>query len=371
VKTFTSLFLLISAGCGATYGEKARDALTITTTPPGATVEWNRKAIGVTPLTYKVGEYAFNAHKSSAFSKHLDQPVNLHITLPGFNAVDVTITGEPLVWTSLSRQNSFNYYVIGLQDFNFKLDKISAAPKTMANSDVADLQAAGFGDDLIIDKINATATAFRLEVSDMVELRKAGVSDAVIQAMMKKSTSQLVPDAQNSPDSNKHEAPHVGDWQLFEETALEGSVSGTVQPGRIFKTTSGSVYEVTGLTLQLVLQLQPAATVLRNGDVYKLIVKGFDEPLVCKLLISTTSAKSSPRPTPGPGVIESQIDDDFQGWDGETIFKLSNGQVWQQAAYAYTYHYAYRPKVLIYLSGSAYRMKVEGVDSTVLVKRLK
>ncbi len=47
-------------------------------------------------------------------------------------------------------------------------------------------------------------------------------------------------------------------WEIFEETNLEGSLSGTVQQGRIFKTTSGSIYEVTGLTLQLVLELQPS-----------------------------------------------------------------------------------------------------------------
>lgn len=173
----------------------------------------------------------------------------------------------------------------------------------MGNADVVDLHTAGFGDDLIIDKINTTATAFRLEVSDMVELRKAGVSDAVIQAMMKKSTAQLLSDAQNSPNSPKGKAPQAGDWQLFEETALEGSISGTVQAGRIFKTTSGSVYEVTGLTLQLVLELQPEVTVLRKGDVYKLVVKGFDEPLICKLLISVTSTKSSLTPPSTPSVI--------------------------------------------------------------------
>ncbi|OFA33290.1 hypothetical protein BAE46_00850 [Glaciecola punicea] len=73
-------------------------------------------------------------------------------------------------------------------------------------------------------------------------------------------------------------------WEVFEETNLQGSISGTIQQGHIFKTTSGSIYEVTGLTLQLVLELQPEVTVLRNGDVYKLIVEGFDEPLICSKL---------------------------------------------------------------------------------------
>ena len=75
-----------------------------------------------------------------------------------------------------------------------------------------------------------------------------------------------------------------GNWVLFEETNLQGSISGTVQQGRIFKTTSGNVYEVVGLTLQLVLELQPEVMVLRSGTTYKLIVKGFDEPLICRKL---------------------------------------------------------------------------------------
>jgi hypothetical protein len=70
-------------------------------------------------------------------------------------------------------------------------------------------------------------------------------------------------------------------------------------------------------------------------------------------------------------VIESHIDGDFEGWEGETIFKLDNGQIWQQASYAYTYHYAYHPKVLIYRSGGGYKMKVDGVDDALPVKRLK
>ena len=51
----------------------------------------------------------------------------------------------------------------------------------------------------------------------------------------------------------------------------------------------------------------------------------------------------------GPGgcgdVIESQIEGTFNGWTGETVFKLTNGQIWQQASYAYTYHYRRPPRL--------------------------
>jgi imidazole glycerol phosphate synthase subunit HisF len=69
------------------------------------------------------------------------------------------------------------------------MDKVSVASKTLTNGDVVEMWAAGFGEALIIDKITTTATAFRLEIADMVELRKAGVSDGVIQAMLRKSTA--------------------------------------------------------------------------------------------------------------------------------------------------------------------------------------
>jgi hypothetical protein len=74
---------------------------------------------------------------------------------------------------------------------------------------------------------------------------------------------------------------------------------------------------------------------------------------------------------PSPGVIETQINGEFTGWDGDTIFELTNGQIWQQDSYAYTYHYAYRPKVLIYYVGGRYKMTVEGVDGFIYVTRLK
>jgi hypothetical protein len=70
-------------------------------------------------------------------------------------------------------------------------------------------------------------------------------------------------------------------------------------------------------------------------------------------------------------VIETKIDGEFEGWDGETIFKLANGQIWQQDSYSYTYHYAYSPDVLIYYISGRYKMRVEGVDDFIYVTRLK
>ena len=69
--------------------------------------------------------------------------------------------------------------------------------------------------------------------------------------------------------------------------------------------------------------------------------------------------------------IESTIDGAFNGWDGKTVFRLANGQVWQQSIYAYHYQYAYRPEVLLYLSKDGWKLKMDGVHETVAVTKIK
>ena len=98
-------------------------------------------------------------------------------------------------------------------------------------------------------------------------------------------------------------------------------------------------------------------------EVYQLGVQaGREQP-------ATTQPPRGAAPT--PSVIETQIDGEFNGWEGETIVKLMNGQIWQQTEYHYHYHYAYMPKVVVYRSGGGYKMKVEGVEKAVGVERLR
>jgi len=74
--------------------------------------------------------------------------------------------------------------------------------------------------------------------------------------------------------------------------------------------------------------------------------------------------------TPSP-VIESWISGTFNGWDGDTVVTLMNGQTWRQAEYHYDYGYAYGPDVVIYDSLIyGWRMWVEGWDDWVRVERI-
>jgi len=233
------------------------------------------------------------------------------------------------------------------------------------------------------------------------------------------------------------------EWQVYEETNVKGTISGVIKKDRILKMQSGSIYQVSDITLQIVMEIAPDVLVLSDGIEFKLIIEGFNEPLICKQLKApahlTTSPTRNQRPkgqtksqnvkdipldklmsqkdlermgiqkltkkekenlrqfliqlyllgvehgrkessknasrkppiTTTQKVIESRIDGDFEGWEGETVIKLMNGQIWQQTEYYYHYHYAYMPSVLIYRSGGRYKMKVDGIDKAVGVTQLK
>jgi hypothetical protein len=66
----------------------------------------------------------------------------------------------------------------------------------------------------------------------------------------------------------------------------------------------------------------------QTGHFYLAILKAAlkEPPSPAAILPPTSSRRSSCSPA-----IESAITGEVQGWSGETIFKLDNGQIWQQA----------------------------------------
>lgn len=137
--------------------------------------------------------------------------------------------------------------------------------------------------------------------------------------------------------------------------------------GEMFKLADGSIWEVK-FAYEYMYQYYPRVIIcpaLRklsvNGNTISVEQVGGKR--------SAPSASSGKDST--SDVIESQIEGEFSGWSGDTMFKLTNGQIWQQSSYAYTYSYKYRPNVLIFRTGGGYAMQVEGLDSKIQVKRLK
>lgn len=158
-------------------------------------------------------------------------------------------------------------------------------------------------------------------------------------------------------------------WELYEQTNVKGTISGSIKKGTVIEMRSGSVYQVHDRVRFRVRERGPEAIVLRDGRHFKLIIDGFDEPLICIQLVEPGRKADSESST--TGVIHSYIDGDFEGWEGKTIFKLDNGQIWQQSSYAYMYYYAYHPEVMIINVRGTWKMKVEDVDEMIEVIRLK
>ena len=134
--------------------------------------------------------------------------------------------------------------------------------------------------------------------------------------------------------------------------------------GEVFKLVDGSIWQVK-YEYEYLYEYSPDVLVCPNQG--EMIVDGKSlnvEPIYHGKSRSGTSSSNNQ-------AIESQVEGGFEGFEGETIIQLVNGQVWQQSEYWYYYHYSFMPKVIIYKQGSIYKMKVDGVDQSVGVTRLR
>ena len=57
-------------------------------------------------------------------------------------------------------------------------------------------------------------------------------------------------------------------------------------------------------------------------------------------------------------VFKGRIESDFNGFDDNSVFKMSNGTYWVQTRYRYWYHYAYRPNAVITEENGSYILTV-------------
>jgi hypothetical protein len=135
----------------------------------------------------------------------------------------------------------------------------------------------------------------------------------------------------------------------------------------VFKLDDGSMWQVK-YEYEYLYEYYPSVVICPDSG--KLHIQGKALNIAPIGRVPQSGRSQSPKPAQA-SAIEAHIEGDFKGWDGETIFRLDNGQIWQQASYAYTYHYAYRPKVLIFQSGGQYKMQVEGMTDSINVRKIR
>ena len=111
--------LLIVKAAGA-------DTFSITTNPPGATVELDGIVVGTTPYEMKVpGGYYHRVH--SVFSDRLEHPMVVRIYKDGFAAQEFVLTQGPYKWSSALGRNQATYYLLKTKHVDVSLQSAKLA----------------------------------------------------------------------------------------------------------------------------------------------------------------------------------------------------------------------------------------------------
>jgi hypothetical protein len=120
--------LLIAKATGA-------DTFSITTNPPGATVELDGIVVGTTPYEMKVpGGYYHRVH--SVFSDRLEHPMTVRIYKDGFAPQEFVLTQGPYKWTSALGRNQATYYLLKTKhvDVSLQTTKLARAASAVTVS---------------------------------------------------------------------------------------------------------------------------------------------------------------------------------------------------------------------------------------------
>ena len=178
--------------------------------------------------------------------------------------------------------------------------------------------------------------------------------------------------------------------KLLRRVVVVGFLSGAVQPaavqgqdcfettvvaptplmgnnGEIVKLADGSFWEVK-YEYEYMYEYYPTVIMCPSRG---LLVIGDTELTVVRVGSSSSEsrpAKPSANPVLGSGrVIESRLDGDFEGYDYGNIYRLTNGQLWEQVSATYRYRYRYAPRVWIVQQDGLSRMRIEPLDEWITV----
>mgnify|MGYP003666511001 FL=1 len=141
----------------------------------------------------------------------------------------------------------------------------------------------------------------------------------------------------------------MSEYQIVKTIKIEGDFEG-FDDEVLFKLMDGSYWIQDEYKYWYHYAYCPTVNILKSGSRYYIQVQGSNEIVSIRQITDVT---------------ESQINGEFNGWEGDTQYQLMNGEVWKQSTYNYDYTYAYMPDAIIYDAGSGYKMKVEGTIADV------
>ena len=100
------------------------DKLQISSTPPGATVEFDGVVVGTTPFEKDFPGGYFHKTRTSMGAR-LEHPVVARISLTGYASKEIKLTEGPMNWISLNGRNRGEYWIFKSDHFSVELQPIS------------------------------------------------------------------------------------------------------------------------------------------------------------------------------------------------------------------------------------------------------
>ncbi|MFZ1291903.1 MAG: hypothetical protein WAR79_17530 [Melioribacteraceae bacterium] len=133
--------------------------------------------------------------------------------------------------------------------------------------------------------------------------------------------------------------------------------------GEIFKLSDGTVWEVKN-EYEYLYEYYPTIVICPKEG---LLIIG-DKDLNVELI---SSASESIKKNIQKTVIKSTIISEFNGLEKGNMYKLDNGQIWEQTeSWIWAWIWV-NPSVLIWNDHGVFKMKVDQIDHAVIVQRIK
>jgi hypothetical protein len=101
------------------------DTLKINSNPPGAHVELDGVAVGVTPFQKDFpGGYFHRTH--TAIGERLEHAMVARLSFPGYATRELSLTEGPMNWVDLHGRNHGEYWLFKTSEFRVDLDPVAA-----------------------------------------------------------------------------------------------------------------------------------------------------------------------------------------------------------------------------------------------------
>lgn len=125
--------LLVTLTFAAWAPHTFAETLTITSSPPGATIEIDGVVAGTTPYHVDYpGSYFHKPH--TVFTARLEHAMSLRVTKDGYRTQQITMSSGPFQWIGLTGKHHGTYFLLVSDHFDVKLEPASETAAAVSDT---------------------------------------------------------------------------------------------------------------------------------------------------------------------------------------------------------------------------------------------